>query len=59
METLQGTSAIELTEYWNQKTSDKRKISDWKDLVNEYSKTISTAGHLNLKNMLTRLSAIQ
>lgn len=52
---LQETSAVELTEYWNQNTSDKRKIDDWIDLVHKYSKTISTASHLNLKNMLSTL----
>ena len=41
--------------FLNQKVSDKRKISDWMDLVNEYSKTISTANHLNIKNMLSSL----
>jgi len=55
MKILNDTSAIDLSEYWNQKTTEKRKISDWVDLVNVHSKTINTASHLDLKNMLSLL----
>lgn len=55
LEVLINTSSIELTEYWNKKTSEKKKIMDWIDLVTFNSKTVSGAKHLNLKQMLNEL----
>lgn len=52
---LINTSSIELTEYWNEKTSGKKKIMDWIDLVSMNSKTVQGAKHLNLKQMLKEL----
>lgn len=55
LEVLINTSSIELTEYWKEKTSEKKKIIDWIDLVSINSKTVSGAKHLNLKQMLNEL----
>src|SRR5690554_4673303 len=55
LELLINTSSIELTEYWNEKTSEKKKIMDWIELVSMNSKTVSGAKHLNLKQMLNEL----
>lgn len=51
------TPAIELSEYWGIKTTEKRKISDWIDLVSEHSKKISDAKHLNIKQILNEIIA--
>lgn len=48
-------SSIELTEYWNKKTIEKKKISDWIDLVSMNSKSNQGAKHLDIKQMLTEL----
>lgn len=55
IETLVQTSAIELSEYWEIKTNEKKKISDWIDLVSENSRKIPDAKHLNIKEILTEL----
>jgi hypothetical protein len=55
LEILIKTSAIELSEYWNEKTSEKKKILDWIDLVSMNSKSIQGAKHLDIKLMLTKL----
>ncbi len=55
LEILNSTSALELSEYWDQKTTEKRKISDWIDLVASNSKSVTGARHLNIKKMLTEL----
>ncbi len=52
---LINTSAIELSEYWNKKTTEKKKIADWIDLVSINSKSVQGAKHLDIKQMLTRL----
>jgi hypothetical protein len=52
IETLIITSAAELTEYWGIKTTDKKKVLDWIELVDENSKRISDAKHLNIKEIL-------
>ena len=57
IETISETSAIELSEYWNIKTNDKKKISDWIELVSNQSKKITDAKHLNVKQMLIELIA--
>ncbi len=48
IETIGQTSAIELSEYWGTNTTEKSKISDWIDLVSDYSKRI-------LKQIITEL----
>jgi hypothetical protein len=55
LEILIDTSAIELTEYWNEKTAEKKKIMDWIDLVSMNSKSVQGAKHLDIKQMLTEL----
>ena len=53
LENLVNISALELSEYWEIKTTEKRKVSDWIDLVSESAKSIRDAQHLNIKEMLT------
>jgi hypothetical protein len=55
LDTLINTSSIELTEYWNEKTSEKKKVMDWIELVSMKSKTVNGAKHLDLKEMLIEL----
>ena len=55
IETIGQTSAIELSEYWGINTTEKSKISDWIDLVSDYSKRISDTKHLNIKQIITEL----
>ena len=55
IETLFQTSAIELSEYWGIKTTEKKKISDWIDLVSNHSKKISDAKHLDVKRILNEI----
>lgn len=55
IETLVQTSAIELSEYWEIKTNEKKKISDWIDLVSANSTKIPDAKHLDIKEILTEL----
>lgn len=55
LEVLISTSAIELSEYWSEITSEKKKIMDWIELVSMNSKTFNKARHLNLKKMLNEL----
>jgi len=55
VETLIETSAFELSEYWEIKTTEKKKIFDWIDLVSEHSKKVQDAGHLNIKEILSQL----
>lgn len=55
-ETIMQTSAFELSEYWETKTTDKTKLFDWIDLVAEHSKKIQDAKHLNIKEILTELT---
>lgn len=55
IETLIQTSAIELSEYWGIITTEKKKITDWIDLVSAHSRKISDAKHLNVKKILTEL----
>jgi len=55
LETLVQTSAIELSEYWEIKTNEKKKISDCILQVSENSKKIPDAKHLDIKEILTEL----
>lgn len=55
IETIGQTSALELSEYWGTNTTEKSKISDWIDLVSDYSKKISDTKHLNIKQIITEL----
>ena len=53
LENLVKISAVELSEYWEMKTTEKSKISDWIDLVSENAKLIRDAQHLNIKEILS------
>lgn len=55
LEILIDTSAVELSEYWKEKTTEKKKILDWIDLVSRNSKSVQGAKHLDIKRMLTEL----
>lgn len=54
LENITHISSVELSEYWNMKTTEKDKISDWIDLVSESAKSIRDAQHLNLKKILAQ-----
>ncbi|WP_400072355.1 hypothetical protein [Zobellia russellii] len=56
LEILINTSTIELTEYWNEKTTEKKKIMDWIELVGMNSKSVQGAKHLDIKQMLSELT---
>jgi hypothetical protein len=56
VETIVNTSAFELSEYWETKTTEKNKLFDWIELVAEHSKKIQDAKHLNIKQILTDLA---
>lgn len=55
LEVLINTSSIELSEYWNRKTIEKKKIMDWIELVGMNSKSVQGAKHLDIKQMLSEL----
>ncbi len=55
VETLIQTSAFELSEYWETKTSDKTKLFDWISLVTEHANKIQDANHLDINEILTAL----
>jgi hypothetical protein len=55
IETIILTPAIELSEYWGIKTTEKKKVEDWIELVYENSKRISDAKHLNIKQILIEI----
>lgn len=55
LEILINTSAMELSEYWNQNTTEKKKILEWIDLVSINSKSVQGAKHLDIKKMLSEL----
>jgi len=55
IEILSNTSAVEFNEYWDEKTTEKKKIIDWVEKVSVNSKSISSMKHLNIKQMLMGL----
>jgi len=54
-EVLTATSSVELSEFWNFKTTEKNKINDWLDLIDYNSHSVSGAKHLKIKQMLMEL----
>ena len=56
VEIMMETSAFELSEYWETKTTDKTKLSDWIDLIAEHSKKIQDAKHLNINEILAEIT---
>ncbi|MGL4987441.1 MAG: hypothetical protein ACRC5H_09950 [Treponemataceae bacterium] len=57
-ETIMNISAIELSEYWGSKTSEKTKIADWTSLVTRYASKIYDAKYLNVQQVLQDLANI-
>jgi len=57
IEAISKISSIELSEYWGMKTNEKKKISDWIEIISEHSKKIQDAKHLNVRQILTELIA--
>lgn len=55
LEVLINTAALELAEYWDKKTTEKKKIMDWIELVTYNSKSVKRAKHLDIKKILTEL----
>ena len=55
--TIMQTSAIELSEYWGIKTTEKKKVFEWIELVSQHSKGISDAKHLNIKQIIAEIIA--
>lgn len=56
--TVMHTSAVELAEYWQIKTTEKTKLFDWVDLISEYSKRVQDAKQLNIKQILKDLITV-
>ena len=54
-DTIILTPAIELSDYWRTNTTEKRKLTDWIDLVDIQAQKIRDAKHLDIKQMLTDL----
>src|SRR5690606_18049654 len=54
-EFLENTRASELSEYWGKRTTEKKKKTDWINLVSNNTKTVYGAKHLNLNKMLNEL----
>lgn len=54
-EIILETSAFELSEYWDSKTSDRKKLEDWISLVADHSKKIQGTKHLDIKQIMTEL----
>lgn len=54
-ETIMQTSAFELSEYWEIKTTEKNKLFDWIDLVAINASKIQDARHLDIRKILTDL----
>jgi len=54
LEILINTSAIELSEYWNKKTTEQKKINDWIGLISMNSKSIHGASHIDLNGLLNK-----
>lgn len=55
IEILINTSATELSEYWDKKTTESKRIQDWIEIVSTNSKSVRGTNHLDIKQMLTEL----
>jgi hypothetical protein len=55
LEILINTSSFELSEYWNEETTEKKKLTDWITLVGMNSKSLQGAKHLDITLMLKEL----
>lgn len=56
IEIILQTSAFELSEYWETKTTEKNKLFHWFELVAKHSNKIQDAKHLNIKQILTDIA---
>jgi hypothetical protein len=52
---IQNTSVIELSEYWQTKTTEKSKLDDWIKLVTKEANKIEDAKHLNIRMMVNEI----
>jgi hypothetical protein len=55
IDTIINANVYELSEYWGIKTTEKNKLVDWIELVDQQSKKIEAAKHLNIKQILMQL----
>lgn len=55
VEIIISTPAKELSGFWNIKTTEKRKLTDWINLINDQRKKIRGTEHFDLKHILTHL----
>jgi len=53
-EIILKTAALELTQHWQEKTTERNKLKHWIELVNEETQKISDARHLNIKEMVLK-----
>lgn len=52
IEIIAHTPAVELSEYWNTKTTENKKILDWIEIVASNSKSVHGTKHLEIRKML-------
>lgn len=52
MQVVMHTPAIDLSEHWQIKTSEKKKLNNWVELVDMQARKIHNATHLNIKEMI-------
>ncbi len=55
VEIIMQTSAYELSEYWDTKTTEESKLFDWIDLTSKQAKSINDAKHIDIKKILSEL----
>lgn len=55
LETIAKTSAIELSEYWSIKTTEKKKTADWIELASAQANKVPSAKHVNIRLILTEM----
>ncbi len=56
LEIILQTPSSELSEYWGKNTTEETKILDWLDLIAVHAEKIRDARHLNIKEILNKLS---
>ena len=54
VELISQTPAVELSEYWQHKASEKTKMTIWIDLVAKEAEAMPTAYHLNIKDIIKK-----
>lgn len=55
VETIISTPATDLSDYWKMPTTEKTKLMDWIDLIDNQVKKTRDIAHLNIKQMLSDL----